>query len=118
MHTSTSVDVYLHIDSNPVIEHCTNLRFAPFPAALAEAHTLVRLFGWLLEANRSLLLLKAVVPNLSVQDFSHIRATPSPNWSVLPNEECLRQEDWNRMTTLDGGDPDALLQKFLSKPQV
>ncbi|GJE86393.1 TBCC-domain-containing protein [Phanerochaete sordida] len=101
MHTSTSVDVYFHIDSNPIIEHCTKLRFAPFPAALVEVPTP-----------------PAAVPNLSVQDFSHIRATPSPNWSVLPDEDYLRQEDWNRITTPDAGDLCELLQNFLSKSQA
>ena len=31
---------------------------------------------------------------LAVQDFSHIRATPSPNWSTLPAEEAVKDADW------------------------
>ena len=30
-----------------------------------------------------------------MQDFSHIRATPSPNWSALEEEEeAIRDEQW------------------------
>ena len=31
MHTSTNVDFYVHTSSHPIIEHCTGLRFAPYP---------------------------------------------------------------------------------------
>lgn len=32
MHASSHVDVYLSIPSNPIIEHCANIRFAAYPA--------------------------------------------------------------------------------------
>ncbi|KAF7323883.1 C-CAP/cofactor C-like domain-containing protein [Mycena kentingensis (nom. inval.)] len=31
MHTSTNVDVYLSISSNPIIEHCSKIRFCAYP---------------------------------------------------------------------------------------
>ncbi|KAF7343433.1 C-CAP/cofactor C-like domain-containing protein [Mycena venus] len=34
MHTSTNVDVYLSIPSTPIIEHCSQIRFSSYPAAL------------------------------------------------------------------------------------
>jgi hypothetical protein len=34
MHNSTSVDVYLSISSTPIIEHCSQIRFASYPASL------------------------------------------------------------------------------------
>ncbi|KIK92898.1 hypothetical protein PAXRUDRAFT_829544 [Paxillus rubicundulus Ve08.2h10] len=69
MHNSTSVDVYLAIESNPIIEHCSNIRFTGYPTSLAS--DVVRQ-----DSN-----------HFTVQDFSHIRPTPSPNWSVLSEEE-------------------------------
>ncbi|KAL1717593.1 tubulin binding cofactor C-domain-containing protein [Schizophyllum commune] len=67
MHTSKAVDVYLSITSNPIIEHCSEIRFSPYPSALAP------------DAPSNGL--------QSIQDFSHIRATPSPNWTRLDNEQ-------------------------------
>ncbi|KAF7366688.1 Tubulin-folding cofactor C [Mycena sanguinolenta] len=67
MHTSTHVDVYLSIHSTPIIEHCSQIRFASYPTALRTSED--------------------TSPHvLSVQDFSHIKSTPSPNWSMLAPE--------------------------------
>ena len=30
----------------------------------------------------------------AVQDFSHIRATPSPNWSTLPQDVAILEGQW------------------------
>jgi len=65
MHTSNNVDVFLAIPSNPIIEHCSDIRFSGYPKFLSLS----------LDENPS--------NHLSVQDFSHIRSTPSPHWSVL-----------------------------------
>ncbi|KAJ7507210.1 tubulin binding cofactor C-domain-containing protein [Mycena galericulata] len=64
MHTSSSVDVYLSIPSTPIIEHCSQIRFTSYPATLSQT----------ISSNA-----------LSVQDFSHIKATPSPNCLILDN---------------------------------
>ncbi|KAI6107772.1 tubulin binding cofactor C-domain-containing protein [Pisolithus croceorrhizus] len=74
MHSSTNVDVYLFAVSNPIIEHCSSIRFAGYPDALLEDPV---------QQNNTA---------LAVQDFSHIRSTPSPNWSVLPEDH--RQRCW------------------------
>ena len=34
MHSSTKVDVFLRISSNPIIEHCQQIRFANYVAGL------------------------------------------------------------------------------------
>ena len=34
MHTSSGVDVYISIASNPIIEHCSAIRFADYPSSL------------------------------------------------------------------------------------
>jgi len=65
MHASNNVDVFLTIPSNPVIEHCSYVRFSAYPTFLAPS----------LDEKTS--------KHLCVQDFSHIRSTPSPHWSVL-----------------------------------
>ncbi|KAH7882951.1 tubulin binding cofactor C-domain-containing protein [Phlebopus sp. FC_14] len=71
MHNSTTVDVYLSISSNPIIERCTSIRFAAYPSVLCGVYEPSKYF--------------------SVQDFSHIRSTPSPNWTTLSEEdwECF-----------------------------
>ncbi|KIM62925.1 hypothetical protein SCLCIDRAFT_118764 [Scleroderma citrinum Foug A] len=71
MHNSTRVDVYLSAGTNPIIEHCSDIRFSAYPNSLPQAPS-QQVF--------------------TVQDFSHIRATPSPNWSVLPEDK--RQRNW------------------------
>ncbi|KAH9854571.1 tubulin binding cofactor C-domain-containing protein [Lenzites betulinus] len=96
MHTSERVDVYISIASNPIIEHCSLIRFADYPQQLRPAST---------DAAQE------VKSNyLAVQDFSHIRATPSPNWSELPQDQNLPGERW----PLQGAaDTKALLQNLL-----
>ncbi|KAK0484744.1 TBCC-domain-containing protein [Armillaria novae-zelandiae] len=69
MHTSRSVDVYLSIPSHPVIENCSGIRFAGYPSTLQREMQV------------------AESRHASVQDFSHIKVTPSPNWSVLPEDQ-------------------------------
>ncbi|ESK84504.1 tubulin-specific chaperone [Moniliophthora roreri MCA 2997] len=78
MHTSQHVDVYLSIQSNPIIEHCTGIRFDTYPRSILREETA--------EETDSV---------LSVQDFSHIKSTPSPNWRMLSNVEKLdSKESW------------------------
>ncbi|KAG2058006.1 hypothetical protein BDR06DRAFT_876976 [Suillus hirtellus] len=76
MHNSTAVDAYLDITSNPIIESCDQVRFGPYPSELKQ-HLIIRDHTEL--------------PFLP-QDFSHIRATPSPNWRALGEDELVR--DW------------------------
>ncbi|KAF5384269.1 hypothetical protein D9615_003298 [Tricholomella constricta] len=73
MHTSRNVDVYLTITSNPVIEHCSDIRFGGYPKILLD--------------NRP-------SEQFSVMDFSHIRSTPSPNWSVLHEDRVTPLWPW------------------------
>ncbi|KAF8639189.1 hypothetical protein AX17_001675 [Amanita inopinata Kibby_2008] len=72
MHSSMNVHVYLSITSNPIIEHCSGIRFTAYPGILATRH----------EALKG-------SQHLSVQDFSHIRPTPSPNWSILGDDSII-----------------------------
>ena len=89
MHTSKHVDFYIHTSSHPIIEHCERLRFAPYPTAQLPPKLVSSAFGEAglnPEANQWEL----------VDDFDWLKATASPNWSVLPAEEraapkCMAQ---------------------------
>ncbi|KAG0303774.1 hypothetical protein BGZ98_006302 [Dissophora globulifera] len=85
MHTSTDMDIYLHVTSDPIIEDCTDMRFAPYPYHdLLPAEYLHRLFA---AANLS--------PDVNyysrVKDFNWLRQQVSPNWRLLQPHE-LRLE--------------------------
>jgi len=99
MHDSLAVDVYLNISSNPIIETSNNIRFAPYPDTLRE-----------LLPHNNLQLLAGNCQHLAVQDFSHIRTTPSPHWHALP--EGLRVADWSNAVR-DVGQVDSVLARLL-----
>lgn len=89
MHDSQKVHVYLSITSSPVIEHCSDIRFTAYPDTLMDNRG---------ESNRvryspyvAILSTESEQDSkhLSVQDFSHIRTTPSPNWSILDNDAII-----------------------------
>ncbi|KAK7678729.1 hypothetical protein QCA50_018311 [Cerrena zonata] len=81
MHTSNQVHVYLAISSSPIIEHCSNISFASYPAVLCNN-------------GREREMASKASNHDSVQDFSHIRPTPSPNWNILRTEMQVKDSDW------------------------
>jgi hypothetical protein len=82
MHASSKVDVYVSITSNPIIEHCQEIRFAPYPKALAPSLVTKKAWTFAIILTRSLVDLSTKQLALfSVQDFS-IRATPLLNYVV------------------------------------
>ncbi|PIL29097.1 hypothetical protein GSI_09145 [Ganoderma sinense ZZ0214-1] len=90
IHTSSNVDVYITISSNPIIEHCSAMRFTAYPAVLRRSASLA-----------TPTLTESIEPEAqsgdgypAVQDFSHIRATPSPNWSALPLDTAISDGQW------------------------
>ncbi|KAJ3722705.1 tubulin binding cofactor C-domain-containing protein [Lentinula guzmanii] len=94
MHSSQNIDVYLSIQSNPIIEHCSGIRFGPYPSAFT------------LENDQH-------VPGPAVQDFSHIKSTPSPHWCMLAEGAWKSSEDWQSILTLDAIDLEPVLQQAL-----
>ncbi|KAG1811252.1 tubulin binding cofactor C-domain-containing protein [Suillus subaureus] len=72
MHHSTAVDAYLDITSNPIIESCDQVRFGAYPSELKQ-----------LWSPKTILASSVFLP----QDFSHMCATPSPNWRALEEDE-------------------------------
>ncbi|KAF8635659.1 hypothetical protein AX15_000290 [Amanita polypyramis BW_CC] len=71
MHSSQKVHAYLSIPSSPVIEHCSEIQFTAYPDTLGDQHF-------------------RESKHLFVQDFSHIRLTPSPHWSILDNDSIIK----------------------------
>jgi len=94
MHTSTNVHVHLAISSNPVIEHCSGIRFTNYPAFLSEQSQDM-----------------PSTNNFTVQDFSHIRASQSPNWSAVAGNNIL--DDFLKANCPDNDDLGVTLEKLL-----
>ncbi|KAH8097097.1 tubulin binding cofactor C-domain-containing protein, partial [Cristinia sonorae] len=95
MHSSTHVNVYLSISSNPIIEHCSDIQFTSYPSSFSASAS----------AN------EATSTHLSVQDFSHIRATPSPHWRPLPENAVIGDHSWP--TAPFEGDVETVLTRLL-----
>jgi hypothetical protein len=89
IHTSKRVDFYVHASSHPILEHCTALRFAPYPSLPTKLEGAFATAGLTKEQNEWQL----------VDDFDWLKATHSPNWAVLPEHErlpppsCLQDND-------------------------
>lgn len=79
MHTSNNMDIYLHVTSEPIIEDCTDMRFAPYGQVLP-TEQLDRLF----EVAQ---LDQAKNFYDQVKDFNWLRQQQSPNWRVLDSSE-------------------------------
>ncbi|KAG2159397.1 tubulin binding cofactor C-domain-containing protein [Suillus bovinus] len=101
MHNSTAIDAYLEITSNPIIESCDQVRFGVYPGELKTTT----------DQQARVTREHAGIP-FSPQDFSHIRATPSPNWRTLEEDELVR--DWPLSET----NYTAQLQRALPRPKI
>ncbi|KAG0371522.1 hypothetical protein BGX24_001550 [Mortierella sp. AD032] len=84
MHTSTNMDIYLHVTSEPIIEDCTDMRFAPYPyqEVLPSDQLLTLFFAAGLRPEKNLF--------DHVKDFNWLRQQQSPNWRLLEASE-IRQ---------------------------
>jgi len=79
LHDSYRTDFYLHMRSNPIIEDCSGLRFAPY----AEHYD-----GLQEELEQTELTPDRCGDMWShVNDFKWLRQQQSPNWCVLPENE-------------------------------
>ncbi|KAF9119291.1 hypothetical protein BGW39_000395 [Mortierella sp. 14UC] len=79
MHTSTNMNIYIHVTSEPIIEDCTDMRFAPYGQILPTVE-LDRLFE-IAQLNQSVNLYD------KVKDFNWLRQQQSPNWRLLEESE-------------------------------
>ncbi|KAF8943755.1 hypothetical protein BGZ47_005079 [Haplosporangium gracile] len=79
MHTSTNMNIYIHVTSEPIIEGCTDMRFAPYGQILPSKE-LNRLFE-IAQLNQGVNLFD------KVKDFNWLRQQQSPNWRLLEESE-------------------------------
>ena len=93
LHNCHEVVLYVRCSSRPIIEGCTGIRFAPlnylfvrwpplFEKLYQQAHTLAC-------QGREDVISNLSKPNFwdQVDDFKWLKAEPSPNWSVLRNDD-------------------------------
>jgi hypothetical protein len=81
IHKSTHVDFYLRSRSYPIIEKCSDVRFAPYSFDFEGSRE--RLEGAKLGEENDLW--------SDVKDFGWLKSTPSPNWSILPVEQRINK---------------------------
>ncbi|KAE8637155.1 tubulin-folding cofactor C-like [Cucumis sativus] len=79
IHNAKKSDFYLRVRSRPIIEDSSSVRFAPYRVSyegieedLTDATLGVETGNW-----------------ENVDDFRWLRAVPSPNWSILPEDERI-----------------------------
>ncbi|KAI5118954.1 hypothetical protein M0805_006300 [Coniferiporia weirii] len=78
VHSSHATRFHVHVASNAVIEDCSNLAFGPYPTPFP------------LPAD-----VRAQTNTLhAVQDFSHLKSTPSPHWVALPDPDPESDGRW------------------------
>ncbi|SPO04428.1 related to tubulin folding cofactor C [Cephalotrichum gorgonifer] len=77
IHECERVDFYLHCSSHPIIEDCSEVRFAPNPECYTPPWSSTHENQW-----------------DQVDDFKWLKADHSPNWSVLPEEDRLADDFW------------------------
>ncbi|KAF9569541.1 hypothetical protein EC968_002585 [Mortierella alpina] len=81
MHTSKNLTIYLHVTSEPIIEDCTQMHFAPYPYVdILPAEQLARLF-------KVAQLDPAKNYYDRVKDFNWLKQQQSPNWRLLEPKE-------------------------------
>ncbi|CAO3565962.1 unnamed protein product [Mortierella alpina] len=81
MHTSKNLTIYLHVTSEPIIEDCARMRFAPYPYVdILPEEQLARLF-------KVAQLDPAKNYYDRVKDFNWLKQQQSPNWRLLEPEE-------------------------------
>ncbi|KAK5661747.1 hypothetical protein OQA88_9848 [Cercophora sp. LCS_1] len=95
IHECESVDLYLHCMSHPIIEDCSNLRFATAPECYLSDEDKTKLNMW-----------------DQVNDFKWLKAEPSPNWRLMTERELLPQDMWKTVVQgLPGDGPGDILRQ-------
>ncbi|PHH62876.1 hypothetical protein CDD81_6594 [Ophiocordyceps australis] len=80
IHECRGVDIYLHCSSHPIIEDCTEMRFAPLPPCLSGDAESATENQW-----------------DQVDDFKWLKTGHSPNWSILPETQQVGNDVWIKM---------------------
>lgn len=79
IHECKNVSFYLRCGSHPIIEDCSDVRFAPLPQAYAEIGESTGQDQW-----------------DQVDDFKWLKNEPSPNWSIIPEDKRLPADVWTK----------------------
>ncbi|KAH0542356.1 hypothetical protein FGG08_003201 [Glutinoglossum americanum] len=115
MHDCKGVDVYLLCASRPIIEDCSNIRFAPLPESYVRYCTLIT---QLLVTDHLIVeqILGSGQPIENqwdrVDDFKWLKAEHSPNWSILPPENRIALRVWTDVVPGGSGvDLDGILNE-------
>jgi hypothetical protein len=101
MHSSKSVDVYLHCSSRPIIEDCEGIRFARLPETYVNlASTFIR-FSSTNSVQSTPETSSAPNQYDQIDDFKWLKSEPSPHFSLLPPVDYIKEEVWR--DTVPGG---------------
>ncbi|KAI1332459.1 tubulin-specific chaperone C [Xylariaceae sp. FL0255] len=95
IHECRDVVFYLHCTSHPIIEDCSNVRFAPLPQFYVDESLKAENNQW----NK-------------VDDFKWLKLEPSPNWEILAEEHHIPEEVWQNTVC---GHPSLSTQDILRK---
>eukprot|EP00762_Andalucia_godoyi_P006855 ANDGO_00939.mRNA.1 Tubulin-folding cofactor C len=82
IHSSSKCSLYLHCGSNPIIEDCSEMGFAPYAAQYSLLEEQMKACGFSKDRNRWDM----------VDDFKWLMSERSPHWFVIP-EPCRRSPD-------------------------
>ncbi|KAF8286638.1 putative tubulin binding cofactor c [Trypanosoma cruzi] len=88
-----SIDVYVWCASTPIIECCSEMRFGPYSCwtgllhSTVEGHNYATHEEWVGRVGEQRIDEHTANSYKTVDDFQWLRKTPSPHWSVLPQEE-------------------------------
>ncbi|KAI8627233.1 tubulin-specific chaperone C [Xylariaceae sp. FL1651] len=77
IHECRNVSLYLHCTSHPIIEDCSEMKFAPLPSFYAGDSHKSEFNQW-----------------DQVDDFKWLKSEASPNWRVLAEEERISNDVW------------------------
>jgi len=77
IHSATETDFYLQVNSNPIIEHSSSVRFGPYSFSYPEIDRQFETSGLDLDTNSW----------AHVKDFNWHRTQHSPNWTVIPEKD-------------------------------
>ena len=79
IHQARATDFYLRVRSGPIIEDSSAVRFAPFRVFYEGIDEELRDSGLREETGTW----------ANVDDFKWLRVVQSPNWCLIPEEECV-----------------------------
>lgn len=92
MHDSRDTDVYVGMESRPIIEGCVGIGFAPLPRAFLTAARRVKVAEG--EDEREVEGEEERGLWSQVDDFKWLRREPSPHWRILGAGERVREGVW------------------------